>query len=195
MAKRQTSSAKRANSNTQQRKRETHAQRRAGEEKRSRVREMARKIAGAIRTRREASAQERQLFEYFEKVMRIVSSDDISLECESVEDIAQSLRLAADMLEEKPMDGRSLSWHDGRVIAAFLGAARRMWSDPRRRSLCFEDEILRITSAQPTFSEFLEVYREENPGVEVEDSSLRRSLRRLGALTLPEKRGRKPKEK
>jgi hypothetical protein len=179
-------------------RRETNKERRARENKRWKILERARELAGAIRTRMEASSeQERQLFEYFEKTMRIASSrlDDKSLKSESIEDIAQSLRLAADLLEEKPMDGRNLSWHDGKIIAAFIEAATRVWRDPDRRSLCYDDEISRITSAQPSFSEFLEVYREQNPSVEVEDSSLRRSLRRLGALTLPEKRGRKPNEK
>lgn len=179
-------------------KRETNKERRARENKRWKILERAREITRAIRTRMEASSeQERQLFEYFEKVMRIASSrlDDKSLKSESIEDIAESLRLAGDMLKEKPIDGRNLSGHDGKIIAAFIEAAGRAWRDPHRVNPCYEDEIFRITTVQPTFSEFLEVYREQNPNVRVEDSSLRRSLRRLGAHTLPEKPGRKPKEK
>jgi len=103
--------------------------------------------------------------------------------------------LAADILEEKPLDGRNLNWYDDKILAAFLEAAARAWRDPHRVNPCYEDEILRITTAQPTFSEFLEVFRQQNPKVKVEDSSLRRSLKRLGASTLPEKRGRRLKEK
>jgi len=176
-------------------KRETNAQRRARENKRRRILEIAKEIAGVIRTRREASsARQRELFEYFEKVFSSCFGDK-SLQSESVENIAQSLRLAADLLEEKPMDGRSFTGHDGKIMAAFLEAIRRLWRDPRRVSLCYEDAIFRISTAQPTFAEFLEVYREQNPNVKVEDTSLRRSLRRLGVSTLLEKRGRKPREK
>jgi hypothetical protein len=179
-------------------KHETNAQRRARENRRGKILERAKEIAGAIRTRMEASsAQESQLFEYFEKLMRIASSrsDDKSPKVETIEDIAESLRLAADILEEKPLDGRNLNWYDDKILAAFLEAAARAWRDPHRVNPCYEDEILRITTAQPTFSEFLEVFRQQNPKVKVEDSSLRRSLKRLGASTLPEKRGRRLKEK
>jgi len=138
-------------------KRETNAQRRARENKRRRILEIAKEIAGVIRTRREASsARQRELFEYFEKVFSSCFGDK-SLQSESVENIAQSLRLAADLLEEKPMDGRSFTGHDGKIMAAFLEAIRRLWRDPRRVSLCYEDAIFRISTAQPTFAEFLEV--------------------------------------
>jgi hypothetical protein len=177
-------------------RRETIKERRARENKRRKTLEMAKEVVGAIRTRREASSeQERKLFDYFDKVMGSARLDAKWLESESVENIAQSFRLAADMLEEKPTDGRSLSGHDGKIIAACLEAAKRLWRDLHRVNPCYEDAILRITTAQPTFSEFLKVYRQQNPGVKVEASSLRRSLRRLGVSTLPEKRGRKPKEK
>jgi hypothetical protein len=175
-------------------KRETNAERRAREDERRRILEMAKGIAGAIRTRRAASsARERELFKYFEQVMRIVSTrpDDEGLKSESVENIAESLRLAADVLEEKPMDQRSLNWHDGKIIAAYIEAARRVWRDaPDRINPCYEDDILRISTGEPTFAEFLEVYREQNPSVRVEERSLRRALKRLGSRLPPGNRGR-----
>jgi hypothetical protein len=184
-------------------KRETNKERREREQERGRIFEIARQIAGAIRTRRHVlslSAREKKTFEYIEKVFdhygwaRLVGGEWV--ESESLEDIAQGLRLAAHMLEEKPMDGRSLSGHDSKIREAFLTVSRRLWrSRSRPGKLFYEDAISRITILpQPTFSEFLEIYREQNPGVKIEDRALRRSLRRLGFITRPDVRGR-PKEK
>jgi hypothetical protein len=181
-------------------KRETNAERRERERKRTAILEIARKIAGAIRTRRHAlslSGQERDLFEYVDKVFNTaIPQDDTWVESESVENIADGLRLAADMLEEKLMDGRSLSGHDSKIRAAFLEASARVRRDhPDRVKPLYEDTTSRITVLpQPTFSEIREVYREQNPRVKTEDRTLRRSLRRLGIITHPDKRGR-PKEK
>jgi hypothetical protein len=181
-------------------KRETNKQRVARESQRGAILQIARKIAGAIRTRRHAmslSGRERDLFEYVDKVFNTANLEsDTWVESESVENIANGLRLAADMLEEKPMDGRSLSGHDSKIMAAFLEASVRVRHDhPYRVKPLFEDTTSRITILpQPTFSEILKVYRQQNPRVKVEDRTLRRSLRRLGVIPHPDKRGR-PKKK
>jgi hypothetical protein len=93
------------------------------------------------------------------------------------------------------MDGRSLSGHDRKIEVAWLTASRGLWrADPVRGKPLYEDESSRIVQLPcPTFSEFLEAYREQNPKVKVEERSLRRSLKRLGFSTVPDKRGR-PKE-
>jgi hypothetical protein len=159
---------------------------------------MAREIAGAIRIRMEASsAQEGQLFAYFEKVIRTAFArvDDKNQKVERIGDIAESLRLAGDMLEGKVLNGDNLSWYDDKIVTAFLEAATRAWRDPHRVNPCYEDEIFRVTSAQPTFSEFLEVFREQNPNVKVEASSLRRTAELRGCIFCLDKRGRKPKGK
>ena len=181
-------------------RRETNKQRVAREGQRRAILEIARKIAGAIRTRRYAlflAGRERDLFEYVDKVFNTaIPEGDTWVESESVENIANGLRLAADMLEEKPMDGRSLSGHDSKIMAAFLEASIRVRRDhPHRVKPLHEDTTSRITILpQPTFSEILEVYRQQNPRVKAEDRTLRRSLRRLGIITHPDKRGR-PKKK
>jgi hypothetical protein len=184
-------------------KRETNKERREREQERGRIFEIARQIAGAIRTRRHVlslSAREKKTFEYIEKVFdqltggaRLVGGEWV--ESESLEDIAQGLRLAADMLEEKPIDGRSLSWHDAKIREAFLTVSRRLWRSRSRPGKPFyEDAISRITILpQPTFSEFLEIYCEQNPGVRVEERTLRRSLQRLGYRTSSAKCGRPKK--
>jgi hypothetical protein len=188
------------------RKRETNKQRREREGKRRTILQMAKDIAGAIRVEKERkalSAQERKYFDFdhADKVEGIISGrgDEktlASLASESIEIIAQSLRLAADMFEEKPMDGRTFAGHDRKIRAAWLEAIQRVQRDhPHRVKLVYADAICRITTAQPSFSEILKVYREQNPGVKVEDRSLRRCLRRLGISTHPDKRGRPTKNR
>src|SRR4029077_8171896 len=105
--------------------------------------------------------------------------------------IASGLRLAADILERKPMDGRAFSDHDGQIGTAFLEAVEVCAHDhPSRSRFMYEDDVSRIIVAKPTFSEFLEVYREQNPKVKVEERTLRRALKRLNIRLLPSKRGR-----
>ena len=57
-------------------------------------------------------------------------------------------------------------------------------------------ETARIRYIYPSFSEFLKVYREQNPKVRVEERSLRKSLRRLDYIIRPANfRPHRPREK
>src|SRR5205814_1927189 len=200
MTKREANRGMRANGKHKRCKRETNAQRREKERKRWAILEIARGIAWEIRERRRAlslSAQEREEFEYIKKVMRTlgiytsVRLDAVWIERESIGNIAEGLRLAADMLEEKPMDGRSFSAHDSKIATAFLEAVERVKRNhPSRIVVVHDDGISRITTAVPIFSEILEIYREQNPGVNVEDRTLRRALERLYIVARPGKSGR-----
>jgi hypothetical protein len=115
------------------------------------------------------------------------------VESQSIENIAKALRMAADILDGKPSDGRSFSDHDESIFDAFFEASDRVKRDHPHRVI-YTDATHLFSTADPTFSEFIEVYREQNPRVRVEERTLRRSLKRLGLTTHPAKRGR-PKEK
>ena len=186
--------------------RETNAVRREREQKRRRCLEIASQIAGAIHRRRsdlslpKTTLEHLNLFDDALDRVRLVGGRWV--ECESVENIAEGLRLGADMLEGKPGDGRSLSGHDKKIFGALFEATRRLWSGhPQRVKPAWEfmpsqlaTRPLPSLSEVPSFSEILRVYREQNPGTKVEDRTMRRSLQRLGIPTRPDKRGR-PREK
>jgi hypothetical protein len=185
-------------------RRETNTQRRQRERKRWAILEIARGIAWEISERRCAlalSVKEKKELEYIKKTMRAlgvytsVRLDAVWTDKESIQNIAEGLRLAADMLEERPVDGRSFSGHDSKIVTAFLEAVQRVKRNhPSRIVVVHDDGISRIKTAVPTFSEILQVYREQNPRVKVEDRSVRRALERLYIVTRPSKRGR-PKKK
>jgi hypothetical protein len=123
--------------------------------------------------------------------------------CEFHEDPAKFLRLVASSLEAKRPLSVSHDWYDPRITQAYTAAAvsRGRSLSPRFRSSIPRGvpenkfSLAPIAFAKPTFSEFSEIFRKQNPTLRVDDSSLRRSLRRLGYDTRSEKRGRKPKGK
>jgi hypothetical protein len=105
------------------------------------------------------------------------------LVCEYHENPSKFLRLVADMIEGKQT--YSLGWYDDAIEEAYCEACRRM--PPLR--------LARSSSRRPSFSEFESIFRQQNPKLRgTSDRSLRRSLRRLGRITRPDKRGR-PKKK
>jgi hypothetical protein len=184
MARLKTNTAKQA-----ERGRETNAQRRKREDQRRAILAMAEGIASSIHSRRVFSS-------ILEKEGKSYGKDFLAhagwAESQSIENIAKALRLAADILEEKPRDGRSYSDHDKEIVIAFAFA--RPFAHPHRAIYNNDGSRCVIGTEAPTFSEFIEVYRKLNPKVKVEARTLRRSLRRLGLPTLPGKRGR-PREK
>jgi len=94
---------------------------------------------------------------------------DTWIESESIENIANGLRLAADMLEGKPSDGREFSAHNDQIATAMLEAGSRAARYcPCRTRTVYEDSTHGFVWALPTFSEFLSVYREQNPGAKIE---------------------------
>ena len=104
--------------------------------------------------------------------------------CEFHENPPKFLRLVADILEGKVPYSPGNDWNDGKIKAAY-GEARRA-----------KEEWSRMAFMWPTFSEFLEIFRNQNPKLSKPPSerSLRRSLKRLGYHTASDKRGR-PKKK
>ena len=181
-------------------KRETNAERRAREHKGWLINQVANWIVWRINRRRVSSAEQVAL-DHQPKHIDAALTGDALIESESIENIADGLRLAADMLEGKPRDGRAFGAHNRRIVTAFLDAGARVVRDqPSRARTIYEtlskDSTYRIQVmwALPTFSEFLSVYRKQNPGVKVEGRTLRRTLERLHLSTLPDRR-RRPKGK
>jgi hypothetical protein len=104
--------------------------------------------------------------------------------CEFHEKPPKFLRLVADILEGKLPYSPGNDWNDAKIKVAY-DEARRAKEEASRRAFMW-----------PTFSEFLEIFRKQNPKLSKPPSerSLRRSLKRLGYHLVPDKRGR-PKEK
>jgi len=116
------------------------------------------------------------------------------------------LRLVADFLDGKPPPYSSgEDWYDDKIKAAYEEAFNRILVKsglPRGHVIqvvARPDAVKRLETwmfgneipPPPVFSEFLGVFREQNPELHgASDSSLRRSLKRLGLFTRPDKRGR-----
>jgi hypothetical protein len=107
--------------------------------------------------------------------------------------IPRFLRLVADRLEGKSPYSPGDDWYDDKITAAYAEALRRM---PRPRLVSCGGGISQLIIKRPSFSEFENIFWEQNPKLPKPPSelSLRRSLKRLGLITRPDKRGR-PKEK
>jgi hypothetical protein len=98
------------------------------------------------------------------------------------ENPSKFLRWVADYIEGKEPYNPGDNWYDDAIEKAYSEA----WN--RCRSSCPKVKW-------PAFYEFEKIFREQNPKLRgASDRSLRRSLRRLGYITRPDKRGR-PKEK
>ena len=91
-------------------------------------------------------------------------------------DVPEFLRLVVNILEAKPpLPGP----YDDAIQTAYEQAIRPVRVLPNGE----------LVGGAPNFPEFMKVYREQNPKMEVEERSLRRSLRRLG-LRLHSRRNR-----
>jgi hypothetical protein len=224
MAKRKRSVERRPKGKPKQYKRETNAQRAAREYKRRTALQMADYAAELIRSRRQHKEDlapedidgldisflaEEELesvgwlsptgSKYWWKVYAFLGQ----VFCEFHEDPAQFFRLVADSLQaERPLSASNI-WYDRRITEAYKAAAV---SSELSLPFSIQSSIPRGVPenkfslvpyfyAIPTFSEFSDIFRKQNPNLKIEDNSLRRSLRRLGYDTRPEKRGRKPKRK
>ena len=195
MAKRKTNTAKRA-----ERERETNAQRRAREERNLSITNMAAEITGMIAIIKNFGCSNSKPFASVKDCFAAAEACRImtyanGIQNESKENIAKALRVAADMLEGKPEDGRTFSGQDKKIDEAYMEViareARKIDLIPRGHPnrVIHMDRAHLLSTAGPTFSEFLQVYRERNPRVKVEDRTLRRSLQRLGHSIRPDKRG------
>jgi hypothetical protein len=158
---------------------ETSSERAAREYKRRTTFDMATRVAAIIYSRRNPAWRESWLS--LEQIL-----------CEVDDDLLPKfLRWVADILQERPRsvweirDKRPYSpgsnWYDYMIKAAYDEAFAR--SMPRLR--------VGQQVKWPSFSEFLDIFREQNPKLQGASArSLRRSLERLGYHTRPDKRGR-----
>ena len=103
--------------------------------------------------------------------------------CDYCENVPKLLRLVADLLEGKPpLYSPGNDWYDGAIKEAYLEACNRM-PPPRENQddEGYEMDDGKIIIRCPYFSEFLDIFRKQNPKLQgVSDSSVRRSLQRLG---------------
>jgi len=117
--------------------------------------------------------------------------------CGSHESIPKFMRLVADILEGKEPHSPGNDWYDKAIMAAYNEALSRHppYVPPRVRDI---KNIERYIFWWPSFAQFRAVFDEQNPASKLarppSDRSLRRSLKRLGCLVLPVKRGR-PRQK
>ena len=118
---------------------------------------------------------------------------------ESDENVPRFLRLVADRLEGKAL--HNPGWNDHAIMEAYKEARRRIpWPpdkrpDPKMLVSIYKRFLLKDGAIglfpYPSFAEFLNIFWEQNPKLHgASERSLRRSLRRLGYLVRPEKRGR-----
>jgi hypothetical protein len=108
--------------------------------------------------------------------------------CEFKGNVSEFLRLVADEMEGKRWYSPGEYWYDGAITRAYKDACRlpfvRHWG-----------AVLAGVVPAPSFSEFQKVFWKQNPKLQgASERSLRRSLKRLGYYTRPEKCGR-PKKK
>ena len=108
--------------------------------------------------------------------------------CEFDENPHKFLRLVADRLEGKRPYSPGDDWNDGAITVAYKEACSHM---PRPRVRPNGEVIITL----PSFSEFQNVFSEQSQLSRPPSArSLRRSLKRMGYRTRPDKRGR-PQEK
>jgi hypothetical protein len=139
----------------------------------------------------------------------------------SDENPSKFLRLVADIVEGKPAYSPGGDWHDSKITKAYNEAFNHIWFGKDRDwsesdiEKAFEEGHLSslditlmrnldhpdkkpIAMPLPTFSQFLDIFWEQNPKSTLprppSERSLRRSLARLGCFLRRDKRGR-PKEK
>jgi hypothetical protein len=190
-------------------KRETNAQRSAREYERRTTLQMAKWVADIICTRRENKADlaPEDSEDLPPKEMKMMGWHPESKDwrktytflgqvfcefCAFDEIPAKFLRLVADRLEGKPPPySPGDDWYDGAITEAYEEAIRRV----PRPSYENQGGLVVVNVTYPSFSEFSDVFREQNPKLRgLSDRCLRRSLKRLGYRTRPDKRGR-PRKK
>ena len=221
MAKRETNAGRLKKGKTKHYKRETNAERVLREFERRSEFESAKYFAEEIR---EGMEKQRKGMEKFREQMEnevelptelLPTKEDAELWkilCQP-RNMPSLLRLIADFLDGKPPDDPDNNWFCAAIEVAYGEACNRM---PRVRGSRFgDDELLSYSagvyydpdvsivvlpsfsgfiSTLPSFSEFLEVFRKQNPKLKAGDRVLRRTLQRLGYNTRTDKVGR-PKKK
>jgi hypothetical protein len=112
--------------------------------------------------------------------------------CEFHENPGKFLHLVADRLEGKrPPYSPGDDWNDSAITEAYEEALRRV----PRPSYENQGGLVVVNVTYPSFSEFSWVFCKQNPKLRgASERSLRRSLKRMGYRTRPDKRGR-PRKK
>jgi hypothetical protein len=134
--------------------------------------------------------------------------------CEFHDDPAKFLRLVADSFDaERPLYDPHTNWYDRAIAEAYKAAAisdsllflaqignrkasaiQLVKNFLTQGEKVHEKKVVPYVVLRPSFSKFSDFFRKQHPKLKVDDSSLRRTLNRLGFITRPDKRGR-PKEK
>jgi hypothetical protein len=191
-------------------KRETNAQRREREYNRRTTLGTAKWIAETICERRKSkadlapgnfadlSAKELKRLGYHPETKRWMQTytwigQTLCELCPFDEAPSKFLRLVADYLDGKwPPYSPGELWYDDKITAACDEAIRRR--GPPRVDLL--DGIGVVTFPWPTFSEYQQIFLEQNAKLPNRPSqrSLRRSIKRLGYKMSPHKRGRPEKK-
>ena len=175
-------------------KRETSAERRERERETAKRESMARYLASQI-----VDGRDRKNYSKFDALLG-------QFLCEYDENLVpECLRMAADILEQKPsspgdtlfLSSHSYSpgsdWYDDKIKTAWVKAFRphvlkKLSESGRPAHIMAARFLSRDSDLWPSFSEFLSVFREQNPNLQgASERSLRRSLQRL---SLPTRRGR-----
>ncbi len=122
--------------------------------------------------------------------------------------LPECLRIAADILEEKPAFPHHIflrynpgrNWYDGKIKLAWLEASRphleKMLSRGDSPKVIAESLMMAAQNrdSRPSFSEVVLAFRKQNANLKTSSRSLRRALQRLRLITRPGSPGR-PKKK
>jgi hypothetical protein len=166
-------------------KRETNAERRERECKRADLVWAARGIAVEIMAARKNPPSKNN----FAALGQIFCICDANL-LRTIADMLEGAHSIRDVFRAKPHPySPGNDWYDAEIGAAYIKAFGNVWRTlPRDFS---PDDLPDSALPWPTFSEFLDIFREQNPQLRgASNRSLRRSLQRLGYRTSPDKRGR-----
>lgn len=112
----------------------------------------------------------------------------------TIADLLEGADSIADVFRAKPRAySPGEAWYDAEIRTAYIKAFGNVWRTLPRDFP--PDDVPDSALRWPTFSDFLNIFREQNAKLRgASERSLRRSLRRLGYRTSPGKRGR-PKGK
>jgi len=185
--------AKRVATKRKHDKRGTNAQRRAREYERRTIFEKAERVTNLISRYSKGDFKEEGVFD--QKTLELkLSKQGVhrlvgEMFCEFNPNPSRFLRLVADCLEGKwPPYSPGDDWYDDEIKAAFSEACRR---NGFPRVIVKEGKLV---PTWPTFSQFFDIFQKNNPGHVLvrppSERSLRRSLKRIGCGTTPDKRGR-----
>jgi len=166
-------------------KRETGSERRNRERNKAELVWTARAIATEIIAARKGLANRKN----FAALGQIFCLCDVNL-LRTIADLLEGADSVKDVFRAKPRRySPGDDWYDAEIRTAYIEAFGNVWRTlPQGFS---PDDVQDTALPWPTFSDFLKIFRAQNPKLTgATERSLRRSLRRLGYRTSPSKRGR-----